>query len=213
MMSKKVFYAMLSGTLLMVLLVIVAVVVGDTSLRKQSSKLSSLKLENNVVDAQETALNQAKKDIEKYSDLESIAKQIVPQDKDQARAAREIVNIAAQAGVKIASISFPASTLGQVAPKATKPAEGSDTTATPTTPTTTETQVKPVDGIQGLYKLEIVVNSDTTSPASYEKLINFLNGLEKNRRTAQVSQITILPDPLKRSSLNFNLTITVYIKP
>ncbi len=211
--SKRVFFVMLGVLGLMSVLVIATVVLGDTFLSKQSRKLVELKLENQVIEAQEASLAQAKKDIEKYSELESIAKQIVPQDKDQARATREIVNLAKLSGVKIATIGFPASTLGQAAPKAAAPAGGT-TTTTPTAPaTTSETQVKKVDGIQNLFQLDITVTSDITSPASYSRLIDFLSRLEQNRRTAQVSQISIQPDVANRAALNFSLTLTLYIKP
>lgn len=211
--SKRVFFAMLGVLGLMSVLVITTVVLGDKFLSKQSHKLVGLKLENQVIEAQEASLAQAKKDIEKYRELESIAKQIVPQDKDQARATREIVNLAKLSGVKIATIGFPASTLGQAAPKAAAPASGTTTTPSPAPATTSETQVKKVDGIQNLFQLDITVTSDITSPSSYGRLIDFLSRLEQNRRTAQVTQISIQPDAANRSALNFSLTLTLYIKP
>lgn len=212
--SRKVFFIMLGVVGLMGVMVIAAAVFGDLLLHKQSNKLVALKLDNQVIEAQQTSLIQAKKDIQKYSELKNIAKQVVPQDKDQARATREIVTLANQAGVKIASVSFPASTLGQAQPKTTT----TDSSSTPVAKTcstsgTAITQVKPVDGIKDLCQLDITVVSDTTSPASYARLIDFLNRLEQNRRTAQVSQISIQPDAQNRSGLNFTLTITVYIKP
>ena len=197
---------------LMSALIIASVVVGDLMLQKQSKKLVHLKLENEVIENQQTALIQAKKDVQKYTELKNIAKQIVPQDKDQARATREIVNLANQAGIKISSIGFPASTLGQANPNtATTSTPTGTTTATNTAPPVS--QVKPVTGINGVDQLDIIVTSDTNSPSTYNQVINFLQSLEQNRRTAQVSQISIQPDNKNRSLLNFNLTITLYIKP
>lgn len=211
--SKKVFFIMIGGTVLMAGLLVATVVLGDIFLQKQSQKLVSLKLDDQVLEAQATSLVQAKKDLESYSPLEAVAKQVVPQDKDQALATREIISLASQAGVKIASISFPPSTLGQALPKASTPTTGS-TTPAPAAPTsTTVTQVKPVDGISNLYQLDITVVSDNTSPATYARLVSFLGKLEQNRRTAQVSRISIQPDAQTRLGLNFTLTITVYIKP
>lgn len=214
MISKKIFFIMLAVLGIMCILVIATVLLGNSLLEKQSKKLVNLKLDSQVIESQELALAQAKKDIIKYSELESIAKQIVPQDKDQAKATREIINLAELSGVKIASIGFPSSSLGQPAPKPVVQ-EGGDASATPApaAPTTTETQVKPVTGINGLYQLELNVISDSTSPVSYERLIEFLARLEQNRRTAQVSEISIQPDAANRSVLNFSLTITLYIKP
>ncbi len=193
------------------ILVVLAIILGITLINRQSNKLVSLKIDSQVVESQETALAQAKKDILKYSELETIAKQIVPQDKDQAKAAREILSLANQSGVKISSIGFPASSLGQAPPKATT--KDTPNITGPTEPTTTETQVKSVLGINGLFQLDITVISDASAPVRYDKLIDFLSKLEQNRRTAQVSQITIQPDAENRSLLNFSLTITLYIKP
>lgn len=210
--SKKVFYVMIGITALMSTLVVGAVFAGDSFLRKQSEKLVSLKLDNEVIDQQQVALAQAKKDVEKYAELESTAKQIVPQDKDQARAVREIISLAQQAGVHIASVSFPASTLGQKAAPAPKPSTDTDT-ATPKATVNPLTQAKPVAGIDGLYQLDITIVSDTLQPATYTRLIDFLERLEQNRRTSQVTQINIQPDIKNRINLNFTLTLTVYIKP
>lgn len=209
--SKRAFFIMLGVIGLLVLVVIASVVVGDIYLHKQSDKLLGLKLDNQVIEAQQTSVVQAKKDLQKYAELESIAKQIVPQDKDQARATREILTIAAGAGVKIATITFPTSTLG--APQPGAAAASGSASGTPTVPAPTLTQVKPVDGISGLYELDIIVTSDTATPATYPQLVDFLSRLEQNRRTAQVSQINITPDSQNRNGLNFSLTITVYIKP
>lgn len=209
--SKKFFYVMIGITVLMSGLVVGAVFLGDSFLRKQSEKLVSLKLDNEVIEQQQVALTQAKKDVEKYTELEAISKQIVPQDKDQARAAREIVSLAEQSGISISSITFPSSTLG-LRPTTTTPATGTATTPTQA-PANPLTQAKPVTGIDGLYQLDITVVSDTGRPATYTRLIEFLERLEQNRRTAQVTQISIQPDSENRINLNFTLTLTVYIKP
>ncbi|HUP26304.1 MAG TPA: hypothetical protein VM124_01495 [Candidatus Limnocylindrales bacterium] len=210
--SKKVFYILCAITGVLGLSIIGTVVLGDTLLHKQSDKLVSLKLNNQVIESQQASLVRANKDLQKYAELKTIAQQIVPQDKDQARATREIVSIADQAGIKISSITFPASNLGQAQPKATTPS--SDDAPKPATPAAPPvTQVKAVDGIKGLYKLDITIVSDTTKPVTYAKLVDFLGRLEQNRRTATVSQISIQPDSQNRTGLNFTLTLTVYIKP
>jgi hypothetical protein len=200
--TKKAFYGMVGGVILMVGAVIGSVYVGNMLLKKQAGKLVSLKVDASVIEAQQTSLVQAKKDVEKYAELGTIAKQVVPQDKDQARAVREIINLADQSGIKIASVTFPTSNLGQ---KASAPTTGSG--AAPLT------QAKPVTGIDGLYQLDITIASDTARPSNYNRLISFLQRMEQNRRTAQVSQITIQPDSKNRTNLNFTVTLTVYIKP
>lgn len=209
--SKKVFFVMVGVVGLMFVMVIASVVLGDRWLAKKSNQLVNLKADNQVVETQQISLAQAKKDVQQYSELRDIAKQVVPQDKDQALATRQIVSLADQAGVKIASVSFPASNLGQA-----QTAAGSSGVTAPGTCVSSGkavSQIKPVDNIKGLCQLDITVISDTASPISYAKLISFLMKLEQNRRTAQVSQLSIQPDSKDRTLLNFTLTITVYIKP
>lgn len=209
--SKRMFYVMMGVLGILGVVIIGSVVAGDLVLHKTSVKLAALKIDNQVIEAQQASLVQANKDIQKYAELKSVAKQIVPQDKDQARATREILNLASQAGVKLSSITFPASTLGVAPPKPVATADSAAPAAQPATPTVT--QVKAVDGISGLYQLDITVVSDTTQPATYGQVISFLNKLEQNRRTSQVSQITVQPDSQNRSGLNFTLIVTVFIKP
>ena len=120
--SRRVFFVMLGVLGLSFVLLIGGVVAGDVLLKKQSTKLLSLKEDNQVLDEQQKAVLQAKKDIEKYADLEKIAKAIVPQDKDQAKSVREIVSLAEANGVKVVNISFPNSTLGTAVAPTTKSA-------------------------------------------------------------------------------------------
>ena len=195
---------------LLVILNFGAVFAGNKLLHAKSKSLTSLKLDNKVLDEQQNSIKQAKSDIDKYSDLESIAKAVVPQDKDQAETVREIVKIAKDNDIVLGSVSFPASTLGQIAPKATST---DDKTTTPKVTTPPLTQVTAVDGIKGVYSLQVNILQDTTRPVAFQKFINFLTALEKNRRTAQVTSITVTPNPTDRSKLTFSLTVSTYIKP
>lgn len=216
--SKRVYFGMLGLIGLMVIGGIAAIVLGDNLLHKKANELVSLKLDNRVLDEQQVALISANKDIDKYAELENITKSIVPQDKDQAKTIREIVKIAEESGISIASLSFPSSNLGAAAPK---PAnvnstdsgnkDASNKQAAPAAPPVS--QVKAVDGIQNVYQLEITLQSDTTNPVSFVNLTNFLTKLEQNRRTAQVAQINIQPKANDIHQLTFTLTINVFIKP
>src|SRR3990167_9442113 len=78
--------------------------------------------------------------------LEKKARAIVPADKNQAAAVREIVKIAQSNGIKISSITFPASALGGIT------ATGSGGAAKPAA-STALTQVQTVKGISGVYSL------------------------------------------------------------
>jgi hypothetical protein len=206
-MSNKRFFYILSGCLaLLILLIGGAVYMGNSLIEKQAKKLVELRAQSLTIDAQQTSLIQAKKDIEQYTELNNIAKSIVPQDKDQAKTIREINKIAEDSGIELKAIAFQTSTLGQIQ-AAPKPVEGETAPATPAAPTIT--QVKPVQGISGVYSLEITISP--ARPISYRSFLSFLERLEANRRTAHVEKIGINPTPDGRN-LTFTLTLNSYVK-
>lgn len=207
--SKRYFYVLLVILILFLASIFGATVGGNMILEKQSAKLAALKMEDESIEQQQTALLQAKKDVERFSEIEKITRSVVPQDKDQAKTVREIVKIAGDNYVPIKSISFETSTLGEAKPAgpgSAAPAAGS--TAAPKPPTVS--QVKPVEGIPGVYSLEIQVGS--AGKVSYQNFLKFLENLEKNRRTAHVSGINLEPSEDGRT-LEFNLTLNAYVKP
>ena len=199
--SKKLFYILVSCLVVVGLAIIGLAFGADKILTKQSSELANIKAKSQALNNQELQLNKNKKDIAKYSELNSIAKAIVPQDKDQAEAVQEIVSLAKQSGInQLSSISFPASTLGAITKTGVISSGGI-------------TQVTPVKGIPGVYDLQITVTQDSNRRVSYSQFISFLSRLENNRRTAQVSSISIQPDPLHPDQVAFTLIIDEFIKP
>ena len=221
--SKRMYFVLLGCTVLLGLGIIASVVVGNIYLEKQSKKLNDLKVQDRVIEEQQTALKQANKDIAKYADLEKIAKSVVPQDKDQAKAVLEIIQIAKESGITIKSITFPSSNLGAKAAPSTNTQSGDsstknsgDSTATPSAPAAPPiSQAKPLDGIKGVYSLEMNIVPDDTHPTTYYQLLDFLSRLENNRRTAQVTQIKITPFTSNKQNpiLTFTLTINIFVKP
>lgn len=215
--SKRVFFAMIGVCCLLGLSVLGVLFMGDKILRKQSVKLVELKLEDKLLDEQQTSLAQANKDIKQYEDLEQIAKAVVPQDKDQARAVREIVGLAKKSDISISNISFPSSSLG-AQPTQTKSsddsAESSKTSSASAT-STLITQAKPVEGVSGVYSLEMTITPDSEKKVTYYQLLDFLGRLENNRRTAQVTSVKILPitSDAKNPYISFTLTINIFLKP
>ena len=201
---------MLGGFAVLVLVIIGTVAGGNTLLQKESKKLVELKVQNKAIEQQESSLKQAKKDIEKYKQLNDIAKSIVPQDKDQAKTIREITKIAEESGIQLKGFTFQASNLGQTPVVTPKPSgsEGSATTATPTAPPLS--QVKAVDGIPGVYSLDITITPVEKQPIPYSKFLNFLEKLENNRRTAHVDKISVNPT---ENGVTFSLSVKAYVKP
>jgi hypothetical protein len=198
--SKQLSY-LLSSLLALSIIAIFGVAYGaNVFLGKQAKQLADAKAVNAALTTQQVQLARNKTDIQKYSDLSKVAATIVPQDKDQAEAVREIVNLASASGIsQLSSITFPASTLGG---------------ATGTAPTSKGiTQVTPVKGIPGVYDLQIIVTLDNTHSVPYGQFTTFLSKLEQNRRTASVSSVNIQPNTNDPNSVAFTLTLDEYIKP
>jgi hypothetical protein len=201
--AKRLYFAMLGAIALLVALSAGGTYFTHKLLQSEGDKLLELKLEQAVLDKQSTALTQAKKDIAEYEDLETIAKSIVPQEKDQARTVLEIIKLAREAGIAISSIDFPESLLGEVAAKG-KSAKTVDNNTT---------QLTPLEKPKGLFVMDISVNSDADKPVSYSQLLDFLRKLEKNRRTAQVVDLSIKPSEEDRNLVTFSLVINSYVRP
>lgn len=183
----------------------------NNTLKSRSGSVVDLKLESAEVEAQLSAYQAAKKDVEKYAYLNDIINTALPQDKDQARTVREIFLLAQQAGIAIKSVQFPSSTLGAVT---SAPAVGTTTTKPDTA---VITQAKPVTGLKGVYSIETVVTpyaDDKLNIVTYDQLISFLKKIESNRRAMQVSSIQLNPLGQGSSdSISFTITLNIFIKP
>ena len=216
-MNAKRMYFGLIGTLC---LLVVGLPVGaygiNNLLATKADKLTNLKAKSMALDQEQLGLAKAQEEVRKYGDLQKIAQAVVPEDKDQAEAVQEIVNIAAANGISLAAINFPASTLGSTGPasagtSSTVPASVGPVKINPSAGKLS--QLQPVKNIPGVYVLTITVQGDSNKPVSYGSFINFLHALEHNRRTAQISSITLQPNPTNPSLLSFTLTMNEYIKP
>lgn len=197
--SKKLFGILTALMVLLCLCLLGSVYAANNMLSGKSRELVDLRATKLAAEQKEKQLIKAKKDIQTYGELNEIAKSVVPQDKDQAKTVSEIVSLASQSGIKrLSSVAFPPSTLG-----------GAKTVKTPQG----LTQVTPVKGTPGVYKLQITITQSNTDPVPYNSFINFLSRLERNRRTAQVSSINILPDPSRSDMVSFTLVIDEFIKP
>lgn len=213
--SRKMYYVMISLQVILVGVLLGVVLLGNSYLKSQSDKLVAAKLDSTSLNEQQTALIKAKKDLEKYRELQDIAKSIVPQDKDQAKAVREIVGFAQESGVTLESITFDDSSLGQAAAAPAAPAPGGEaTTSTPATAAPAVTQSKPVPGIPGVFSVPITIVS-TKNNNQFSNFISFLSKLENSRRTAQVEKISITPGvtPAGQEYINFSLTVNIFVKP
>lgn len=213
-MSSKNLHRILLG---LITLMLIGMVAGTFSIHKlmagKADKLLALKTQSQALEKEQTSLRQAKKDIAKYADLDKIAHTVVPEDKNQAEAVREIINIAKASGIQPSIISFPASSLGGSAVSGASSGTATAPSVNPNSKTTKLSQLLPVKNMPGVYQLQITVSTDPDHAVLYGPFINFLAGLERNRRTAQVSSITLEPDQNNRELLSFTLVLNEYIKP
>jgi hypothetical protein len=216
--SKRTYYLMLGLIGLLVIGLLAGAYETNTLLGSQAVSLTMLKAKTKALDKEQVNLKTAKQQIAANSDFNGVAASIVPQDKDQAEAVRESVSIASKNGISLGSITFPASTLGNSTASGPTAASGTGATAKPFTNPGTATnsalsQLLPVKNIPGVYDLQITVAGDPHSAVPYAEFVSFLADLEHNRRTAQVSAITLTPDLKDPSALTFSLTLDEYIKP
>ena len=210
--SKRVYFVMLAAIGLLFLGLLAGTYGINLLLQKDATTLTSTKAQYATLSAQQQGLAAAKKQVAKYADLEKIAQTIVPQDKDQAAAVREIANLATESGIKqLSSISFHASTLGT--PTSVAPT-GSTTTPAPVSSNSSGlTQLTPVIGLPGVYQLPITITQTADNHVTYAQFYDFLTRLEQNRRTAQVSAVTLQPDPINPGNVAFTLILNEFIKP
>jgi hypothetical protein len=215
--SKRMYYVLLSVVGLLLVGVLAGTYEVNSLLVSKSKHLVNLKLQSQIVASQQTGLTVAKKQVAQYTGLEQIAKTIVPQDKDQAEAVREIANLASQSGItQLSSVTFPQSTLGTLLGNTSTSTTG--TTTTTTAPSSSGkknalTQLIPVPGVTGVYQLQITIQQTAEHEVSYNQFLTFVEKLEQNRRTAQVSSILLQPDTKNPNQVAFTLVINEFIKP
>lgn len=210
--SKRTYYLMCGLILLFVVAIGVSAYETNGLLGRQSRTLVSAKAKLAALQQEQIELAQAKKDIAAYNDLYQISKVVVPENKNQAEAVRQIVNIASQNGVNLQAITFPASTLGGSKTPSSTGAVAINGPSAIGAGNPSLSQLRKVSNIPGVYVLELKVDGATVKQDGYGELISFLAGLEQNRLTALVSNITITPDN-QQGLFQFTLTLDIYIKP
>jgi len=218
--SKTIRLLLIAGIALAVAAFLATLVIGLSMLKSKSNEMVDLKVKNQTADAQLSNLEKAKKQVQQYSYFKDVAKTVIPSDKNQAEDIVEINRLAEESGISIQSITFPNSTLGLTT--STTSASASDATSSSSAKTAIS-QAKPVSGIPGLYSLELTITpeSASTAPASkqltYAKMLDFLNRIEDNRHTAQITEVDITPSSTGNSVLGsgftFVLKINIFIKP
>src|SRR6185436_16772843 len=99
--SKLFFFIMLAFVVILIVGSGAALYFADSLLKKRSSDVVTLKIENQRLDEQLNVYRSAKKDLTKYADLDELVSRVIPTEKDQARIVREIVTLANDNGIQI----------------------------------------------------------------------------------------------------------------
>lgn len=220
--SKKLRLVLIAALALSVVVFIAILVMGLSALGTKSSQMVDLKVQSQTADAQLTNLEQAKKQVAKYSYFKEVAKTVIPSDKDQAAAVVEISRMADASGLGIQSITFPASTLGLTTSTTSTSSTTQDATSA-TSSTKAISQAKPVSGIAGLYSLELTItplagnNAPPDKQITYAKMLDFLSRIENNRHTAQISDLLITPsgsgNTVLGAGFGFVVSVNIFLKP
>lgn len=119
--AKKLFFGLISFTVILVLATAGVFYFANSFLVKNSSKLNDLKLQNSVIEQNEQIYIKARNDYAKNKDLKAAVEEALPKEKDQARALKELIQIGQNTGVKIEKIEFSDSTLGDKAKTSSTP--------------------------------------------------------------------------------------------
>jgi type II secretory pathway pseudopilin PulG len=215
--NKRLRFVLLGLVGVAIVLFIIILIGGLSLLSAKSNQVVNQKLESEKLEAQLSSLGVAKYEVDKYSYFTDVAKTVIPNDKDQAQAVLDIFKMADESGISIQNVTFPDSNLG--APGSTS---SGGTSASGASAKTALSQAKAVDGIPGLYSVELTITPESSPelPVSkqitYGKLIDFLQKLENNRRTAQITSVIVQPQGNEDGPspyINFTLKVNIFIKP
>ena len=206
---RNIFYGMIGLLILSIIFSVLGTYEINNILNSKSQILSAQQTKISSLNSEQISLTNAKVELKKYSSLYNIAQSVVPQNKDQTQTVRQIINIAAANNVSIGSITFPSSNLGTIT------SASSATVSALAGANPNLSQLVKVPTIPGLYTLPITIvsSSQANQLTTFSEFINFLQGLENNRQTAQVTSLLITPNSQNSNYVTFNISLNIYIKP
>lgn len=198
--AKKVYYLLIAGFLVLTAGIFAMLYFSKNFLSAAEDELIAAKLEIIKQEEIESTYRENINNLEKYSETAGVLEEVIPKEKDQARAVREIDAIAKQNGMAINTLTFPSSDLNK-----TTPAGG-----TAATPTTAVSQAKPVKGLNGVLGIDVNVElrSQNESPISTDQLLSMLRAIENNRRNMRVTSINF-----NAGDQTVDIKLTIFVKP
>jgi hypothetical protein len=202
--SKKVYFALIVAFTLLTASIFGMLYFSKNFLSKSEDELIAAKLEIIKQEEIEKTYRDNINNLEKFAQTASILEEVIPKEKDQAVAVREIDAIAKQNGMVINTLSFPSSDLNK---KAATPTTGSTAT---TAKTTAVSQAKPIKGLTGVLGIDINVElrSANEGAISTDQLLGMLRALENNRRNMRVTSINY-----NAGDQTVDIKLIIFIKP
>ncbi len=203
---KRFYYVLIGGIFLLAVGSVGITWVARNWLSARSLVTVNLKLDILGLQQKQRAGIIARGDLETYKKDREDLVNVIPRQKDQVDLLSQLQQIGDEADVTIGSITFPSSELGNAAAAQPAAAPSDDSAAKSTSPTptpapaaakSTVTQAKPVDGISGLYAIQITLSSITQKSSSkgltYEQTLSLLKAIEHNKHIFQMTNVNITP--------------------
>ena len=204
--AKRAYFIMIAMLILASAGALAAVYFGNMLMQKDANKLVNTKLGNISATTEEQNYMEARKELEKYSALNSIIQQILPKDKDQAQAVSELYQIGNETGIAVSQIQFPPSTLGLTAAET-----GSTVKSTSSSGITQAVAVAGMPGVLGI-TINITLQPLSGKSISFNNMIDFLQDVEANRRSMEINQVAVQSDT-QNGGITFSATLTIFVKP
>lgn len=202
--AKKAYFIFLA-LLASILLGIGAIVYFSRAfLTNNANELVAKKLELETVDRTELVYRTNKLLYEKNKDTADLLATIIPAEKDQARAVRDITQIATAYDLSLRSVNFPGSDLNSAKKTATNE----------TAAKASVSQAKPVAGLNGVLGMEVsleLTHINVSNSISTNQVLGFLERIENNRRNIRVTSINFGTAVDEGKTLKVNALL--FIKP
>lgn len=216
---KRIYYLLLGVLVLLIIGVGASLYFTNQLMQNKASELRQADLDNQVADKKLKLLQNAKKELTDNANIQKAIDEALPKTKNQADVVAQLYSMAADSNIKISSITFPASTLGEkkAAPSSSTDSKPDTSTnnspSSATTGTSGATQTKPVSGITGVSSVDVALTFAPTSgeSISYSDMLKFLSLVEQNRRTMLINTLQISPD-VKNGGVNFSINLKLFVK-
>ncbi len=188
--AKRTFYLLIAINVLLIGGITGVYIFAAKFAKQKSQDIAIIKADIETNDQSLNSYRELERSLSKSTELTAIAKEVLPQDKNQSLALQEINKFAEESGVSIKQVTFntPSSAKKTAGPTLTSPSN-----------------------LKGVAVLSVSVKVDKMQ---YEQLLALLKKFEDNRRRMQVTSISLAPSTTKLGQLDrADLSVDIYLKP